>query len=129
MSSENKIPQYEHPVHLTTIVYDEPFQEAKVAYLLAGNGVGFELFQFIDPKHRHSPEFGPEMFIRTGCFHIALTAADNLALADRLVRAGATKIGPVVQLAQGKTIQYVRDPNGLVLELCSVEFETLAAST
>lgn len=90
--------------------------------------MGFELFQFLDPKHQISPEFGPDMFVRTGCYHIAVTADDPEALSEKLVRVGATKIGETARLANGDVCLYLRDPSGVILELCSSPFETFVVN-
>ena len=91
--------------------------------------MGFELFQFIDPKYEGSWNFGPQLYTRTACYHIAITAPDPTALFQKLEKAGATKIGETVTLAQGQTILYLHDPFGLVIELCSAPFETFVVNT
>ncbi|KAI1609049.1 Glyoxalase/Bleomycin resistance protein/Dihydroxybiphenyl dioxygenase [Exophiala viscosa] len=100
-------------------IHPEPVREVKVAYLAAGNGIGFELFEFLDPKHQVSPGFGPDMFTRTGCYHIAVTTEDPVALCEKLVGVGATQIGDPARLANGDVVLYLRDPCGVILELCS----------
>ena len=99
-----------------------------MAYLAAGNGVGFELFEFLDPKHQVSSEFGPDMFVRTGCYHIAVTAEDPVALGEKLMKAGASQIGEPARLVNGDVCLYLRDPCGVILELCSAEFETFVVN-
>jgi catechol 2,3-dioxygenase-like lactoylglutathione lyase family enzyme len=51
-------------------VYDGRLQSFKVAFLTAGNGVGFELFQFIDPPMSEQSSFN---YTRGGVFHVAIT--------------------------------------------------------
>ncbi|KAK4503185.1 hypothetical protein PRZ48_006613 [Zasmidium cellare] len=105
-------------------VYPEPMNEAYVAYLVSGNGVGIELFEFVDPKHSTTLPFGPQLWTQTGCFHLALTDADPVGLGERLVKAGAKALAkPVVYGAKSLCIAYLRDPCGLILEICSQGFE------
>lgn len=110
-------------------VYGEPFREAKVAYLISGNGVGIELFQFIDPEYTTTEAFGPNLYTRAGCYHIALTDPDPVTLFEKLETAGAVKIGETAHLAQGQIVLYLQDPFGVVLELCSETWEKLVLGT
>ena len=61
-------------------VYGSKLQEVKCAWLACGNGVGFEVFQFIKPEYQKAEAFE---YHRGGFFHIAITVADPEAMADR----------------------------------------------
>ena len=50
---------------------------------------------------------------------IALVTSDVAAAYDRAVSAGAAAIHPPAQKPWGQTVAYVRDLNGLLIELCS----------
>jgi catechol 2,3-dioxygenase-like lactoylglutathione lyase family enzyme len=110
-------------------VYDKRLQEVKVAFLTTGNGVGFELFQFIDPSMSQPADFD---YTRGGVFHIALTDNDPEGLCARAVAAGGKKIGETVVPAsakgEGECTLYVADPWGYTLEICSCSFEKLMAN-
>lgn len=106
-------------------VYAEPFEEAYVAYLVSGNGVGLELFEFKRPKQRPALRFGPDLYTQTGCYHIALTNPDPQALCERLETAGGRKLGGPVSFGSGSTILYLEDPWGVVLEICNKTFQEM----
>ena len=111
-------------------VYDGRLQSFKVAFLTTGNGVGFELFQFIDPPMSEPSSFN---YTRGGVFHVAITDHDPEGLCEKVVKAGGRKIGETVVPASVKEGErectlYVQDPWGNVLEICSCSFEKLMAN-
>ncbi|MGD9855840.1 MAG: VOC family protein, partial [Planctomycetaceae bacterium] len=55
--------------------------------------------------------------IHSGTLHLALVSTDVAADADRLVRAGCTKVGDVQTLPGGGQMAFLRDPWGLCLQL------------
>jgi lactoylglutathione lyase len=50
---------------------------------------------------------------------IALTTTDVPALFDRAVAAGAAPVAPPARKPWGQTVAYVRDADGLLVELCT----------
>lgn len=50
---------------------------------------------------------------------IALTTPDVQALFDRAVAAGAAPLAPPATKPWGQTVAYVRDADGLIVELCT----------
>lgn len=111
-------------------VYDGRLQSFKVAFLSTGNGVGFELFQFIDPPMSEQSSFN---YTRGGVFHVAITDSDPEGLCEKVIAAGGKKIGEtVVPASIGKgeheCTLYCQDPWGNVIELCSCSFEHLMAN-
>ena len=104
----------------------------KVAWLSAGNGVGFEIFEFIDPKfHQPQPpstaaaddDLGFD-YSRGGFFHIAVTAPDPAALLEKVVKAGGRQIGETIDVYEDSAL-YFQDPWGNVVEVVSCSFEML----
>lgn len=90
-----------------------------------GNGVGFEIFEFLDPKP-YLPEQQFE-YHRGGFFHVCVTDADPDALAEKVVAAGGTRIGETVDpTGLGVKCLYVADPWGNVVEILDISFERLA---
>jgi catechol 2,3-dioxygenase-like lactoylglutathione lyase family enzyme len=110
-------------------VYDERLQQVKVAFLTTGNGIGFELFQFIDPPMSQRADFD---YTRGGVFHIAITDSDPEELCRKVVAAGGKKIGetvvPATAKGENECTLYVADPWGYTLEICSCSFEKLMAN-
>ena len=57
-------------------IYGETLKEVKVAYLSSGNGVGFELFQFVDPPYQPPESLASSMplnYTRGGFYHVGVT--------------------------------------------------------
>ena len=106
-------------------VYNEPFEEAYVAYLVADNSVGLELFQFKKPEQRPALVFGPALYTQTGCFHIAFTHPDPEALSKSLEMAGARQVAGPMLFGKAATILYLHDPWGVILEICKQTFEQM----
>jgi hypothetical protein len=95
-----------------------------------GNHIGFEIFEFINPRYEGGTLTSPTPFnkhawIRGGFFHIAVTAGDPPNLARKVEQAGGKKVGETVKLENGETALYVQDPWGNAIEIVSTDFETL----
>jgi len=110
-------------------IYPESLQSVKIAFLTSGNGVGIELFEFIEPKMEEPASFN---ITRGGVFHICLTVPDPEALCEKAVAAGATKLGQTVtpweHLGEDDCALYLQDPWGTVIEFLSCSFEQLMAN-
>jgi catechol 2,3-dioxygenase-like lactoylglutathione lyase family enzyme len=110
-------------------VYDSRLQEVKVAFLTTGNGIGFELFQFIDPPMTQPADFD---YTRGGVFHVAVTDRDPEGLCAKVIAAGGKKIGetvvPASAAGENECTLYVADPWGYTIEICSCSFEKLMAN-
>ncbi|OJZ80147.1 hypothetical protein ASPFODRAFT_76030 [Aspergillus luchuensis CBS 106.47] len=107
-------------------MYGPIMQKAKVAFMAAGNSIGFELFEFVDPdfeEPRRSFEEGA--FTRGGLFHFAITVPDVGALAAKAVENGGRKICDPVKMGAGEQALHIADPWGNVIECMSCSFELL----
>ncbi|KAE8423566.1 Glyoxalase/Bleomycin resistance protein/Dihydroxybiphenyl dioxygenase [Aspergillus pseudocaelatus] len=112
-------------------IYPGHLNEVKLAWLVTGNGVGFELFEFLDP--RTQPQSVQETFERRfhcpGFFHICVTDKDPESLAARVKKAGGRQVGVTVDpLKSGVECLYVSDPWGNIVEILNVSFEHLAVA-
>lgn len=90
-----------------------------VCHLLSGEGVGIELFEFIEPKaEKRQDNFD---YWKTGFFHIAVTEPQVEKLADRIAASGGKKrTGPMELVAgSGRLICFCEDPFGNVIEIYS----------
>lgn len=92
-----------------------------MAFLTTGNGVGFEIFEFIEPR-TYVPKTEFE-YNRGGFFHICVTDADPDSLADKMVEAGGKRIGNSVHPYAGFTAVYVSDPWGNAVEILDASYE------
>lgn len=110
-------------------IYGESLRRVKIAFLVSGNGVGIEFFEFIDPVMSQKATFD---YTRGGVFHIALTDPDPDALAAKVLAAGGKQIGPFVEpfgsLDETDRAVYLMDPWGNTIELLSCSFEQLLAN-
>lgn len=122
-----------HSIELTTCgsasVYPPTLNAVKVAYLVTSDGIGLELFEFIDPPYRRpvsiseqgSPNYTPEMYARGGFFHIAITVGDVDVTCRNVVSTGGQQIGKTIQMGSDKAL-YLMDPWGNVIELLTRDF-------
>ena len=111
-------------------IYGNKLHKVKIAWLATGNGVGFEIFEFIDPPAKKADEINKdwsleEQYQRGGFFHIAITSPDPDGLADRACADGGVRVGETVAMYDGETALYLRDPWGNVVEVLSCSFEQL----
>jgi catechol 2,3-dioxygenase-like lactoylglutathione lyase family enzyme len=109
-------------------IYGERFVKAYQAHLLSANGVGIELFEFVDP-----PVQAAEVelqYARRGFFHLCLTVDDVAATGDRIVAAGGTRVNDPFAFVSGRPWQlsYCRDPWGTTLELLSASYAQVFAN-
>jgi catechol 2,3-dioxygenase-like lactoylglutathione lyase family enzyme len=115
----------ETPDASTFSLYPAALQDVKVACMATGNGVGLEVFEFIEPK-TYVPE---ESFVyqRGGFFHISVTDPDPDALVKRMIAAGGSQIGVTVRPVSEVKCVYATDPWGNVFEILDISFERFAS--
>ncbi|KAF5227428.1 hypothetical protein FANTH_14771 [Fusarium anthophilum] len=92
------------PFDVIFVSYPPTLNELKFAILTSGNGVGIEVFQFIDPPCKPRDEVFE--FTRPGVFHICVTN----------------------QNPDGHKGIYTQDPWGNVVEIMSISQERVASS-
>lgn len=105
-------------------IFGESLNEVKLAWMTTGNGVGFELFQFVDPafkKNDVSFEYN-----RSGFFHVCVTDKQPDALAAKVVAAGGRRVGTTQIVDGGVCCLYLQDPWGNVVEVLDVSFDRQA---
>jgi catechol 2,3-dioxygenase-like lactoylglutathione lyase family enzyme len=116
------IKRSEDPSAAIFSIYGSSLQEVKLAYMATGNGVGFEVFQFLDPGFKKlDAEFE---YNRGGFFHICVTDSNPEALAETVAKEGGSRIGTTVDLGIAHCL-YVKDPWGNVIEILDMSFERL----
>lgn len=118
-----------HLASLVRTVFGDKLRSFMICHLTTANGVGIELFQFIDPPaERREKNF---QYWETGYFHIAVTDSDPAALADRISQTGGKKRTATIELVPGsrKKICFCEDPFGNVLEIYSHSYEQFWANS
>ncbi|MEV3874219.1 VOC family protein [Streptomyces sp. NPDC049906] len=107
------------------------FRRAWQAHLLTANGVGVELFQFIDPPTRGPrPPQERVPYLDRGPWHLCLTYQDVEAMVDRIVAAGGALVSAPHAFVPGRpwTLAYTTDPWGTVLEIMSHSYAEVFAN-
>lgn len=104
-------------------IFGERFQAVKMAHLSTADGVGIELFQFVEPAT--TVPANTFEYWRAGIFHFCLTAVDIEATAERIAAHGGKVLSKVWKLYQNKEYKavYCQDPWGTIVELCSRPYE------
>jgi catechol 2,3-dioxygenase-like lactoylglutathione lyase family enzyme len=103
----------------TSSILGPRFRRAYQAHLLADNGIGLELFQFVDPPVLDAED--ETVYWRRGYWHLCLTVADLPRTLQAVLDHGGQQVSAVADFVPGKPYQlvYCRDPFGLTLELLS----------
>ena len=108
-------------------IFGPKFTRAHQAHLLSANGVGIELFQFLDP-----PVEAPDESFRywqTGIFHLCVTEHDLDGLVARIVANGGRQRTKIYAFLPGRPYRlvYCEDPFGNIIEAFSHSYaETFA---
>lgn len=114
--------------HETPSIFGPRFRKAYQAHMLAGNGVGLELFQFVEPAvERPADNFE---YWKVGVFHLCVTDPDVEGMARRIVEAGGRQRIPVFEFVPGRPYRlvYCEDPWGNVLEVMSHSYTEVFAN-
>lgn len=118
------------PFNTIFVSYPETMKELKFAILTSGNGVGLELFQFIDPPP--VPRDQTFEFTRVGFFHICITDPDPERLLQTIVRDGGKQVGGWMDYSRygltGHKGVYTQDPWGNVVEIMSISIERVCSA-
>jgi catechol 2,3-dioxygenase-like lactoylglutathione lyase family enzyme len=99
-------------------IFGPRFGRARQAHMLGANGVGLELFQFLDP-----PVVVPQdnfRYYETGIFHFCVTDPDLEGLVARILEPGGRQRTKIWQFLEGRPYRlvYCEDPFGISLRLC-----------
>ena len=108
--------------HETPSIFGPRFRRAYQAHMLAGNGVGLELFQFVDPPVERRPDNFE--YWKIGVFHICISDPDVASMALRIVADGGRQRAPVYAFVPGRPYElvYCEDPWGNVIEVLSHDY-------
>ncbi len=114
-----RVLEYRPEVPEVREIFGERLQRAHQAHLLTANGVGIELFQFVDP-----PATAPDENFRywqTGVFHLCVTDPDLEGLVARIVGNGGRQRTRIWAFLPGRDCKlvYCEDPFGNVIEAFS----------
>lgn len=126
--------QKKYDPHLATLVrtiFGPRLGKFKICHMTSANGVGIELFEFIEPaaESRQEEENNFEYW-KTGYFHIALTEPNIEELADKIALSGGKRRTDIMESVpgSGKKICFCEDPFGNVIEIYSHSYEQFWAN-
>lgn len=117
-----------HAGRVAAAIYGERFGSCKQAQLMAGNGVGLELFEFVEPPTQ--PRGSDFEYWRAGLFHICVVDPDIHGLAARIVESGGRMRTEVMTLFEdsGAELVYCEDPFGTIVEIFTHSHEQTFAN-
>ena len=114
---------------LVKSVFGPRLGKFKLCHLSSANGVGIELFQFIEPK----AELRDDNFEywKAGFYHIAITDPQIEELAKRIENSGGKLRTGILELVpgSGKKICFCEDPFGNIIEIYSHSYEQFWANS
>ena len=115
-----------YPGEMAADVLGAKFKRMWQAHLSAGNGIGFELFQLVDPPHeRREP---PLEYWKSGFFHICVTDSDVEGLVVRISQSGGKQLSKIWKINPNSRFArmcYCEDPFGNIIEIYSHSYEQL----
>ena len=106
-------------------IFGDKFGAVWLAQLSTLDGIGIELFQFVEPKTR-VPDNNFEYW-RGGIFHICLTAPNIEETAELIGKSGGKVKSEIWKLWENKEykVVYCQDPWGTIIELCNHNYVQL----
>jgi len=118
-----------HLSNLVRTVFGQRLGKFLICHLSSANGVGIELFEFIEPKSEQRKDNFE--YWKTGFFHISVTEPAIEELADRIASSGGRKRTEVMELnpGSGKKICFCEDPFGNIIEIYSHSYEQFWANS
>lgn len=102
------------------IIMGSRFRKAYQVQLATANGVGIELFQFVDPAVERYGDENMEYW-KQGYWHLCYTDPNIEELAERITATGGRMRTQIFDMVPGLPykLAYAEDPFGNVLEICS----------
>ena len=106
-------------------VFENKFKKFKIVHMCTSDGVGVELFEFVDPKNE-SPQNNFQ-FWKTGIFHIAFTTKNIEEVCKKIFTSGGKQKSKIWNLFKNKPykICYCEDPWGNIIELSSHPYSVI----
>lgn len=109
-------------------VLGKQLQHLRIAHMSTANGVGFELFEPVDPPFEQRENVVE--FWRSGFFHICVTDPDVEGLVARIVESGGQQLSDFwAERPPSEEFRmcYCADPFGNVVEVYSHQYENMQA--
>ena len=103
-------------------VFGKGHGDFKIAHMVTSNGIGIELFEFIN----NDKEKRPFEFKNTGLFHFSVQDPDIEGLIEKIVAHGGKQRMPIKAYYPNEKpyrMCYVEDPFGIVFEIYTHSYE------
>jgi catechol 2,3-dioxygenase-like lactoylglutathione lyase family enzyme len=109
-------------------IFEGSFKRLRLAHMSFANQVGFEVFEFVDPKEEQR-ENNFEYW-KTGFFHIGITNPNIEELFKRITENGRKQRSKIWEIYPGKPYKavYCEDPFGNILEIYTHNYEQIWSS-
>jgi len=119
-----------HLAKLMRTIFGPRFGKLKICHISSANGVGLELFQFIEPASQLRPEENNFEYWKTGYFHIALTEPNIEELVEKIALTGGKRRTDILKAVpgSGEKICFCEDPFDNVIEIYSHSYEQFWAN-
>ena len=100
-------------------------KKLRMAHMSMADGIGLEIFEFIDPKSR-LPENSFD-YTRAGFYHICITETNIENLVKKILDSGGRQISQIWEIYRnsGFKAAYCQDPFGNVIEIFSHDYESV----
>ncbi|MBE9170482.1 VOC family protein [Pleurocapsales cyanobacterium LEGE 06147] len=107
-------------------IFGENWQSMRQAHMSMSNGIGLEIFEFVEPKaERRENNFE---YWKNGFFHICVTNPDVKSLANKIAETGGKQRSKVWTVFPGCDVVYCEDPFGNIVEIYSRSYEQFYAN-
>lgn len=123
-------PDGSHFGNLSSDICGEGYGGMKIAHMVTGDGTGFELFEFLEPKPERREN--TMEYWKNGFFHISITDPDVPAKVAEIVATGGKQRSKIWSLfpddPHDVLVCYCEDPFGNVVEIISERYESALAN-
>jgi len=109
-------------------IFGPEFKKLRIVWLSSSNNIGFEIFQFIEPKQ--AIEKTQSEYWRGGVIHISVTDPNIEDLVKKVSGTGGKQLSNIWELNPEKhhKLVFCADPFGNIIEIYSHSFEQFHAN-
>jgi catechol 2,3-dioxygenase-like lactoylglutathione lyase family enzyme len=109
-------------------IYGPKLKKMKMAFLSSANQIGFEIFEYVEPKaERRLDNFE---YWKSGFFHICITDPDIEGLCKKISENGGKQRSKIWEIVpqKGYKIAFCEDPFGNIIEIFDHSYEQIITS-
>jgi catechol 2,3-dioxygenase-like lactoylglutathione lyase family enzyme len=110
-------------------IHGPNFKKMRVVWLSSGNQIGFEIFEYIDPRAERRIDDNFEYW-RSGFFHICITDPNIEELCKKISESGGKQRTKIWEIVPDKSykIVFCEDPFGNIIEIYTHSYELTITS-